>query len=46
MKLRNSDKDFELEINSLARDGWCVTSSVSDAGSGMFKVIMERDKNR
>ncbi|MCL5247020.1 DUF4177 domain-containing protein [Cellulophaga sp. 20_2_10] len=45
-KLRNSDGDFEDELNSLAREGWIVKSSVAINGSSYFKVILERDKNR
>ncbi|WKB82025.1 DUF4177 domain-containing protein [Cellulophaga omnivescoria] len=45
-KFRNTDSDFEDELNSLAKQGWVVKSSIVMNSSSLFKVILERDKNR
>ncbi|MEP0211759.1 MAG: DUF4177 domain-containing protein [Cellulophaga sp.] len=45
-KFRNTDSDFEDELNTLAKQGWVVKSSIAINGSSLFKVILERDKNR
>lgn len=45
-KFRNSDKDFETELNQYAREGWHVVTSSIMSSSTFFKVILERDKNR
>lgn len=45
-KFRNSDKDFETELNQYAREGWQVKTGGIMSSSTFFKVILERDKNR
>lgn len=45
-KFRNSDKDFETELNQLAREGWQVITGGIMSSSTFFKVILERNKNR
>ncbi|MCK0158387.1 DUF4177 domain-containing protein [Cellulophaga sp. F20128] len=45
-KLRNSDKDFEIELNNYAREGWHVITGGIMSSSTFFKVILEREKNR
>ncbi len=44
--LKNTDNEFEDELNKLAREGWHVINSVCMANSYALKVILERDKNR
>lgn len=41
---KNSDLEFEKELNELARQGWNVVNSVFNANTFSLKVIMERDK--
>jgi len=45
-KFKNSDKDFETELNQYAREGWQVAVGGIMSSSTFFKVILERDKNR
>lgn len=44
--LKNTDKKFEDELNTLAQEGWRVVSAVTDQGNIGLKVVLERDKNR
>lgn len=44
--LKNSDTQFEMELNNLAKEGWRILNTVRLTHSNALKVIMERDKNR
>jgi NADH dehydrogenase/NADH:ubiquinone oxidoreductase subunit G len=44
--LKNSDTQFEVELNNLAKEGWRILNTVRLTHSNALKVIMERDKNR
>jgi len=44
--LKNTDSEFEDELNKLAREGWRVINSVCMADGYALKVILEKDKNR
>ncbi len=44
--LKNNDREFEDELNKLAREGWWVINSVCMADSYALKVVLEKDKNR
>lgn len=40
------DTDFENTLNQYAREGWEVTSTISNGHGNFSKVILVRDKNR
>ena len=44
--LKNTDTEFENELNKFAREGWRVINSVSMQDTYALKVVLERDKNR
>tara|TARA_R110000868_G_scaffold86696_2_gene243043 strand:+ start:902 stop:1069 length:168 start_codon:yes stop_codon:yes gene_type:complete len=41
---KNSDLEFEKELNELSRQGWNVQNSVFNASTYSLKVILEREK--
>lgn len=44
--LKNTDSDFENELNNFAREGWRVIGTVCLSHTEVLKVVLERDKNR
>ena len=44
--LKNTDTEFEKQLNTLAREGWRVISATCLSHSDILKAVLERDKNR
>ena len=44
--LKDTDMQFEKELNTFAHQGWQVVSAVTGPDNMGLKVVLERDKNR
>lgn len=44
--LKNTDSEFEDQMNKLAREGWRVVSATCLSHTEILKAVLERDKNR
>tara|TARA_R110002051_G_scaffold157113_1_gene228700 strand:- start:8838 stop:9008 length:171 start_codon:yes stop_codon:yes gene_type:complete len=42
---KNSDAEFEKELNEYARQGWIVVNSIFNPNTYSMKVILERSKS-